>query len=160
MGGIFIPEKGGNAMRTTDALRIGMALGRIGATLDAWEESKHPRRPDGKFGSGGGTSSKSSSNNLVSSEKALSRNEAYDLVKEKAKKMDFKALKNYHESVRKQREQAVAEMEKYGPEKGSIKPRNPEKYKKAQTVYGNCNAMFGHIDKIYWDHPENPFNKK
>lgn len=47
-------------MRTTDALRIGMALGRIGATLDAWEESKHPRQPDGKFGSGGGgTSSKS-----------------------------------------------------------------------------------------------------
>jgi len=48
-------------MRTTDALRIGMALGRIGATLDAWEESKHPRRPDGKFGSGGGSSKASTS---------------------------------------------------------------------------------------------------
>lgn len=47
-------------MRTTDALMIGMALGRIRATLDAWEESKHPRRPDGKFGKGGGTSNKSS----------------------------------------------------------------------------------------------------
>jgi hypothetical protein len=35
---------------------IGMALGRIRATLDAWEESKHPRRPDGKFGKGGGSS--------------------------------------------------------------------------------------------------------
>jgi hypothetical protein len=43
-------------MRTTDALMIGMALGRIRATLDAWEESKHPRQPDGKFGKGGGSS--------------------------------------------------------------------------------------------------------
>lgn len=44
-------------MRTTDALIIGMELGRIRGALDAWEESKHPRRPDGKFGSGGGNSS-------------------------------------------------------------------------------------------------------
>ena len=50
-------------MRTSDALAIGMALGRIRGTIDAWEESKHPRRPDGKFGSGGGSSKSSSKTN-------------------------------------------------------------------------------------------------
>lgn len=29
-----------------------------GLTMDAWEESKHPRSPDGKFGSGGGSKGK------------------------------------------------------------------------------------------------------
>ena len=43
-------------MRTKDALAVGMALGRIRGTLDAWEESKHPRQPDGRFGSGGSSS--------------------------------------------------------------------------------------------------------
>lgn len=44
-------------MRTTDALAIGMALGRIKGTLDAWEESKHPRADNGQFSSspGGGS---------------------------------------------------------------------------------------------------------
>jgi hypothetical protein len=46
-------------MKTKDALEIGRALGRINSTIDAWEESKHPRRPDGKFGSGGGSSKSS-----------------------------------------------------------------------------------------------------
>ena len=43
-------------MRTTDALRIGMELGRIRGALDAWEENKHPRADNGQFtsGSGGG----------------------------------------------------------------------------------------------------------
>ena len=41
-------------MRTADALKIGMALGRISKTLDAWEESKHPRADNGQFSSGGG----------------------------------------------------------------------------------------------------------
>lgn len=40
-------------MRTVDAIRIGMALGRISKTLDAWEESKHPRADNGQFSSGG-----------------------------------------------------------------------------------------------------------
>ena len=40
-------------MRTADALKIGMALGRISKTLDAWEESKHPRADNGQFSSGG-----------------------------------------------------------------------------------------------------------
>ena len=42
-------------MRIKDAIEIGRHLGRISKTIDAWEESKHPRRPDGKFGSGGGS---------------------------------------------------------------------------------------------------------
>ncbi len=29
-------------MKTTDALRLGIAIGRLQRTLDAWEESKHP----------------------------------------------------------------------------------------------------------------------
>lgn len=142
-------------MRTKDALAVGMALGRIRGTLDAWEESKHPRRPDGRFGSGGGSSS-----NIVSSEKELSQKEAYNQVKEKTANMSYSDLKRYHKSVQEQREKAAKEMTMYGPEEGDIKPRDPEKYKKARTVYGNCNALFGRIDKIYWDHPENPINKK
>lgn len=46
-------------MRTEDALKIGMALGRISKTLDAWEESKHPRADNGQFSSGGGGGGKS-----------------------------------------------------------------------------------------------------
>ena len=43
-------------MRTKDALMIGFQLGRIQRTLDAWEESKHPRADNGQFSSspGGG----------------------------------------------------------------------------------------------------------
>ena len=41
-------------MKTKDALKIGMALGRMIGTLDAWEESKHPRADNGQFSSGGG----------------------------------------------------------------------------------------------------------
>lgn len=41
-------------MRTTDALRIGMELGRIRGALDAWEENKHPRSDNGQFTSGAG----------------------------------------------------------------------------------------------------------
>lgn len=43
-------------MRTVDALRIGMELGKISRTLDAWEESKHKRADNGQFTSGGGSS--------------------------------------------------------------------------------------------------------
>lgn len=46
-------------MRTADALKIGMALGRISKALDAWEESKHPRADNGQFSSGGESSNKS-----------------------------------------------------------------------------------------------------
>ena len=31
-------------------------------TMDAWEEEKHPRRPDGKFGKGGGENKSTNSN--------------------------------------------------------------------------------------------------
>lgn len=44
-------------MKTADALKIGMALGRISRTLDAWEESKHKREDNGQFTSGGGSAS-------------------------------------------------------------------------------------------------------
>ena len=42
-------------MRTSDVLIIGRALGRVERTLDAWEESKHPRAANGQFGSGSGS---------------------------------------------------------------------------------------------------------
>ena len=51
-------------MRTADALKIGMALGRISKTLDAWEESKHPRADNGQFSSGGGGGAKKMPSNL------------------------------------------------------------------------------------------------
>lgn len=47
-------------MRTTDALIIGMELGRIRGALDAWEESKHPRADNGQFTSGAGGSGSTS----------------------------------------------------------------------------------------------------
>lgn len=49
-------------MRTRDALAIGIKLGRLQRTLDAWEESKHPRANNGQFshsaGGGGSTGGK------------------------------------------------------------------------------------------------------
>ncbi|WP_276691509.1 hypothetical protein [Acidaminococcus massiliensis] len=36
-------------MKTKDALAIGIKLGRLQQTLDAWEESKHPRANNGQF---------------------------------------------------------------------------------------------------------------
>lgn len=47
-------------MRVQDAFSIGRALGRIERTLDAWEESKHPRADNGQFSSSGGGSGSSS----------------------------------------------------------------------------------------------------
>ena len=46
-------------MRTRDALAIGIRLGRLQRTLDAWEESKHPRANNGQFShsAGGGPTS-------------------------------------------------------------------------------------------------------
>ena len=43
-------------MKTKDALAIGIKLGRLQRTLDAWEESKHPRANNGQFShsAGGG----------------------------------------------------------------------------------------------------------
>lgn len=36
-------------MRTSDALAIGVNLGRLQRTLDTWEEGKHPRAKNGQF---------------------------------------------------------------------------------------------------------------
>lgn len=46
-------------MKTKDALAIGIKLGRLQWTLDAWEESKHPRADNGQFShsAGGGPTS-------------------------------------------------------------------------------------------------------
>lgn len=46
-------------MKTCDALSIGIKLGRLQKTLDAWEESKHPRANNGQFShsAGGGPTS-------------------------------------------------------------------------------------------------------
>lgn len=46
-------------MKTKDALAIGIRLGRLQRTLDAWEESKHPRANNGQFShsAGGGPTS-------------------------------------------------------------------------------------------------------
>ena len=48
-------------MKTYDAYRIGRAVERLSRTLDAWEESKHPRANNGQFShsAGGGPSPKS-----------------------------------------------------------------------------------------------------
>lgn len=56
-GAAFLyPKTGGNRMKTKDALAIGIKLGRLQRTLDAWEESKHPWANNGQFShsAGGG----------------------------------------------------------------------------------------------------------
>ena len=48
-------------MKTKDALAIGIKLGRLQRTVDAWEENKHPRAKNGQFShsAGGGSGSQS-----------------------------------------------------------------------------------------------------
>ena len=57
-------------MKTKDALAIGIKLGRLQRTLDAWEESKHPRANNGQFShsAGGGAVG-----NILPGEKVLNR---------------------------------------------------------------------------------------
>lgn len=76
-------------MRTADALKIGMALGRISKTLDAWEESKHPRADNGQFSSssgGGGDGRKEAF------AKATKKVKAQRAEKEKANKKQAKKV--------------------------------------------------------------------
>lgn len=68
--------KGDRTMRVQDALMIGRALGRIEKTLDAWEESKHPRADNGQFsssGDGGGSSSGKSGGSAQSKADAFAK---------------------------------------------------------------------------------------
>lgn len=44
-------------MKTRDALAIGIKLGRLQRTMDAWEESKHPRANNGQFSHSAGSGS-------------------------------------------------------------------------------------------------------
>ena len=69
-------------MRVQDALMIGRALGRIERTLDAWEESKHPRADNGQFSSGGGGGSSSGKGSGSAQSKADAFAKKYKLSKE------------------------------------------------------------------------------
>jgi archaellum component FlaC len=97
-------------MRTTDALRIGMALGRIGATLDAWEESKHPRQPDGKFGSGG-SSNASSSKSTTGSKSQIEKLESKADALEKEYYEEMSSTESKHsKGWRDERKKKIAEL--------------------------------------------------
>ena len=121
-------------MRTADALTIGMALGRIKGTLDAWEESKHPRRPDGKFGSGGGGKSKGG--------KMHPEYEAAMYAvkqKEKSAKKRKPLMKNHIEGAegyRKAINEQIALQTKYASE-GNMKKAN-EAYKAGMKLFNEA----------------------
>lgn len=69
--------KGDRTMRVQDALMIGRALGRIEKTLDAWEESKHPRADNGQFSSSGGGGGGGGSSSGKSGGSAQSKADAF-----------------------------------------------------------------------------------
>ena len=99
-------------MRTTDALKIGIALGRIGATLDAWEESKHPRQPDGKFGSGGGASENAEYAEIKSQgKKKMFGRIVSEISTQKSAQGILSALKKHHIAGEKAQQIVSIEME-------------------------------------------------
>ena len=73
-------------MRTTDALIIGMELGRIRGALDAWEESKHPRADNGQFTSGAGGGGKSATFKEATKRRSQTKAKENEAAVSKAKK--------------------------------------------------------------------------
>lgn len=91
-------------MKTADALKIGMALGRISKTLDAWEESKHPRADNGQFSSGGGGGGVSGGKSKETHLHTIAG--AYASASQAAKKGDYTAYKNHMDFAKKAVESA------------------------------------------------------
>ena len=99
-------------MRTADALKIGIALGRLMNTVDAWEESKHKRDADGKFSSTGGGGSKN--------------------TKEKTKEKSSKSKSTRTKEERMQKvKKVIASLREYNIERNAIPEEEMEKILKS-----------------------------